>query len=174
MTSILNDDNKNEINRIIAFIIAFILCYPSNPENTTSVLRPDIPIAINIIENIANENYINISKILKIKIPKLQEQVDFINKIREENKSKKLEVLNKLNDDERNIANELKKIGINDVKFDKDIDEDDIQEVNEEVLDIDQVEDDEGEREYEIEIEEQPDGVEYNPDVQDYGFIYAD
>ena len=174
LTSILNDDNKNEINRIIAFIIAFILCYPSNPENTTSVLRPDIPIAINIIENIANENYINISKILKIKIPKLQEQVDFINKIREENKSKKLEVLNKLNDDERNIANELKKIGINDVKFDKDIDEDDIQEVNEEVLDIDQVEDDEGEREYEIEIEEQPDGVEYNPDVQDYGFIYAD
>jgi len=172
LTSIIDDNNKNDINRIIKFIISYSLCLPSNPDGITTVLRTDIPSDINLIEKTANDNYTNITKILKIKIPTLQEQIDFINKIREENKSKKLAVINKMNDDERTIANELKKIGITDVRFSKD-EEDFIDEVEEEVNPMEVIEED-GEEEYEIELEEQGDGAEYNSDIRDYGFIYAD
>jgi len=118
---------------------------------------------------IANQLYNNIIKIIKNKIPTLQDQIDFINKIREENKSKVLEVMNKLNDDERTIANELKKIGIKDeVKYSIDDDEKD------EVVDEEEDDEDEGEMDFEIENEEQGETSEYNSDIRDYGFIYAD
>jgi hypothetical protein len=164
LSSTINDDNKIEINRIIAFIISHILCYPSNPENSLLTLVSDGNTAI-----IANQLYNNIIKIIKNKIPTLQDQIDFINKIREENKSKVLEVMNKLNDDERTIANELKKIGIKDeVKYSIDDDEKD------EVVDEEEDDEDEGEMDFEIENEEQGETSEYNSDIRDYGFIYAD
>jgi hypothetical protein len=166
LTSVMNDDNKIEINRIIAFIISHVLCYPSNQENSLLTLVSDD----NKSFIIANELYNNIIKIIKNKIPTLQDQIDFINKIREENKSKILEVINKLNDDERSIANELKKIGIKDeIKNSMDYDE-----IDEVVVEENEDDEDEGEMDFEIENEEQGETSEYNSDIRDYGFIYAD
>lgn len=167
--TIINDDNKNEINKIILFIISRIICLPSDPNQIKgNVLKPVFDIDQKIITNIAKEIYTKITKIFKSSsILTLEEQVNFVNKIREENKNKTLDIMNKKTEEERNIFKELKKIGIKTDEND-DNEEDDIK------INIEN-EDDEEDEENDFDIEEE-DGIDCDECLEkhDYGFIYAD
>ena len=102
----------------------------------------------------------------------LEEQVDFINIIREKNKFDILAKMNKKTRDEKDIEKELKKYGL---KIKEDVEDIDYEEnkpdVNINLLpnsnEID------GENEYDLRNEDEIDDDE-NMERQDYGFIYAD
>jgi hypothetical protein len=170
--SIINDDNKNEINKIISFIISRIICLPSDPNQIKgNVLKPFFDIDQKIIINMAKEIYTKLTKIFKSSsILTLEEQIDFVNKIREENKNKTLDIMNKKTEEERNIFKELKKIGIktdeNDDGNDDDIKLNTINEDNDEDYEDE-------ENDYNIGEE---DGIECDECLENhnYGFIYAD
>jgi len=94
----------------------------------------------------------------------LEEQIDFINKIREQNKFDILARMNKKTREEKDIEKELKKYGLqyND-------EEDFNNEVNENPVDPEI----EGENEYELDEEDIIDEDE-RMEYSNYGFIYAD
>ena len=170
LNSIINDNNKNEIKRIISYIIARCLCLPSSPDDIVgNVLKPKIEMDNDIIIKIAKELYTTIIKKIKnSNVLTIEEQVDFINKIREENKNKTLATMNSQNEDERNIMRDLKKIGINISNDDED---------DNPVINKDDIEDEEesGEADFIIEDEEADyDAEDRSLDIKDFGFIYAD
>ena len=88
------------------------MCLPSYPDiNKNPKFIPKIKIEAEVFKKISNEI---MNKILKIimdnKMPTLEDQINYINKIREENKDKILSNLNKKTREEREIINEMKKI----------------------------------------------------------------
>ena len=100
-----------------------------------------------------------------------EEQIEFINKIRESNKVDILAKLNKKSRDEIDIEKEMKKYGI---KYEDDNNDDDIiapLEINKEKTDNDY--ENEGEEDFELDMEDGEDDDEYMA-TYNYGFIYAD
>jgi hypothetical protein len=95
----------------------------------------------------------------------MEEQIDYINKMREENKDKILTILNKKTREEKDILKELKKIGLEPNEEDDDIPIKINKEKTDENLDI------EGENEFNLEVEDAENDY-FEKD--DYGFIYAD
>ena len=91
-------------------------------------------------------------------------RIDYINKMREENKDKILSDLNKKSREEKDVLKELKKIGLEGM-----MEDDVIIDVNKPIDDNDM--DMEGENEFSLEIE---DGDMDNFEKDDFGFIYAD
>lgn len=170
--SFINDDNKNEIINMILYIISRSLCLPSNPDEClTNILKPLFEIKQNIIINISKDIYLMINKIIKsYDILTLEKQIEFINKIREENKNIALSTMNKMTDDERNINKELKKLGIKNLPND---DDDKIDIIEEENRNDDDIEE-EGEEDFEIDKEDDSDIEDLSLDRQEFGFIYAD
>jgi len=165
LSSIINDDNITDIIQIRTIIIIRAMCLPSYPDIISNPkLIPSISISnelSKLITNDINKKIFNI--ILNNKMPTLEDQINYINKIREENKDKILASLNKKTREEKDILKEMKKIGL-------DIDDDDIE--IKKNIDIDQNFEDEGEREYNLGKEEQDNDDDL--DNEDYGFIYAD
>ena len=106
---------------------------------------------------------INNSKMLDI-----EEQINFINKNREENKFKLLAKLNKKTLEEKNIEKEMKKYGIS---YDDEDDEEVEKIVNNNKPTDDAIEK-EGEDEYELDMEDEEDDDEYMEHAE-YGFIYS-
>ena len=164
--SILNDDNKNEINKILLYVISRVICLPSDPNQVKgNVLKPSFDVDQKIILDIAKEIYNKLIKIFKSSsILTLEDQIDFINKIREENKNKTLDIMNKKTEEERNIIKELKKIGIKQEENENN-DDDDIKLNNEN-------NDEDDENDFELDEEDGIDGDECL-EKDDYGFIYA-
>jgi len=157
-------DNSTDIINIRRIAIIRILSLPAVPE--TAKNKKLVPtIEISNYQEIMKEiiasviNIINNSHMLN-----LEEQIDFINKIREQNKFDILARMNKKTREEKDIEKELKKYGLqyND-------EEDFNNEVNENPVDPEI----EGENEYELDEEDIIDEDE-RMEYSNYGFIYAD
>jgi hypothetical protein len=113
-----------------------------------------------------------ISIIKNGKMFNLEEQVDFINIIREKNKFDILAKMNKKTRDEKDIEKELKKYGL---KIKEDVEDIDYEE-NKPDVNINPLPNSneiDGENEYDLRNEDEIDDDEYMG-RQDYGFIYAD
>jgi hypothetical protein len=157
-------DNINDIINIKRIAVIRIMSLPAVPENAINkklVSAIDIPnypeimkeIILNVINIINNAHMLN-----------LEEQIDFINKIREQNKFDILARMNKKSREEKDIEKELKKYGL---KFEEDED------FNNEVNNNPMENEIEGENEYMIGNEDN-DRDDDNLDDDNYGFIYAD
>lgn len=174
LDAIITDYNKQDVDRIKAYIVARAMCLPSNPENNVGgILRASIKVPTNFIEDISkNIHNTVLHKLMINKIPTLEENVIFINSIREQNKNVTLSIMNKKNMEERNIINELKKLGIpNKIEEDNfDIEQEDVDEikVNEEIV----IDDDDGEDDFVFNGEEYDYGDRLD-DGANYGFIYS-
>jgi hypothetical protein len=168
LNSIINDDNETDIHQIMTIIIIRGMCLPCFPDikkisNLYSYLSLDIE------KDVYNKIFADIkTRVFKImeenKMPTLKEQIDYINKMREENKDKILANLNKKTREEKDILKELKKIGLEEI-----MDDEVILDVNKPKNDDDM--DIEGEGEFSLEIE---DDEADNYEKDDFGFIYAD
>ena len=114
LNKIKTEDNKNDIERINAYIVARALCLPCNPENTIgNVLIPVIEVKTNFIEENAGRIYSRILNSIKnSKFLSFEENTAFINTMRERNKQIKLSILNNKTVEENNLISALKKAGI--------------------------------------------------------------
>lgn len=168
LNSIITDDNINEIINIRRIAVIRIISLPSYPENAINKnLIPSIEIDSDIYKELFKEIINEVIKVINSsKMLNLEEQINFINKIREENKANLLSRLNKKSLEEKNIEKELKKYGLS-----YEDDEDEEKKVNNEKPDDKQIEID-GENEYEVEKEDDEIDDEYM-ERSEYGFIYS-
>ena len=168
LSSIINDDNVTDIIQIRSIFVIRAMCLPSFPniQSDKPKLTPSITISkelSNLITSDINKKVISI--INNSKMPSQEEQLNYINKIREENKDKIIASLNKKSREEKDVIKEMKKYGLevkdddNDTKFNKDIIEKD---------------DDDPEDDNEFKLG-QEDGIDNEDDLdeEDFGFIYA-
>lgn len=156
-------DNSTDIINIRRIAIIRILSLPAVPETAKNKkLIPSIEISNyqEIMKEIITTviNIINNSHMLN-----LEEQIDFINKIREQNKFDILARMNKKTREEKDIEKELKKYGL---QYNEE--EDFNNEVNANPIDAEI----EGENEYELDNEDYMDEDE-SMEYSNYGFIYA-
>jgi hypothetical protein len=171
LNSIITDDNFNEIINIRRIAVIRILSLPAIPEAAINKkLNPSIQIDSDVYNEIFKEiisktiSVINNSKMLD-----LEEQINFINKNREDNKFKLLAKLNKKSLEEKNIEKEMKKYGIS---YDDEDDDEDIEKVVNNNKPNDYDIEREGEDEYELEVEDDERDDEYMA-TANYGFIYS-
>jgi len=175
LNSIINDDNIKDIINIRRIAVIRIMALPSSFEN--AVNKTFIPTQ----DKISRETFDTINKdivksVISIvkngKMFNLEEQVDFINIIREKNKFDILAKMNKKSRDEKDIEKELKKYGL---KIKEDVEDIDYEE-NKPDVNINPLPNSneiDGENEYDLRNEDEIDDDEYMG-RQDYGFIYAD
>jgi hypothetical protein len=167
LSSIINDDNITDIHQITSIIIIRCMCLPSYPDiNTNPKLIPSISVTTEVSKLITSDiNKIIFNIILNSKMPTLEDQINYINNMREENKNKILATLKKKTREEKEVLKEIKKIGIH-----VDDDDDDVH-INK---DKDDNNEEEGEREHDIGGEDDGEADDDNLDFGNYGFIYAD
>lgn len=168
LASIINDDNITDIHQITSIIVIRCMCLPSFPDiHVNAKLIPSISISNEINKSIVSDINKKIFGIIQnSKMPTLEDQINYINNIREENKNKILATLNKKTREEKETLKEIKKIGL---QVD-DYDDDDNIKINQDNNDNYE---NEGEREYEIGAEDDGDENDDNLDFYNYGFIYA-
>lgn len=169
LSVISTEYNIQDITRIKNLITCRALCLPCNPDTAVNnILYASVEVSNNFVRNVSRQVYDTIMNYLRtVKMPTLQENIEFINKIREQNKNKILNIMDTKTQDERNLMNTLKKIG---VKYEEQND-DEINEVNEEIPQDDDFYDRQAEEEF-MKYDEE----EYNDDDLDaanYGFIYS-
>jgi len=158
LNKVVNDDIIIDVHRIIAYIVSRALCLPFSTDNILNgILKSIIDIPKGYIELHTKNTYNEVLKILKTAIfPTMEENIDFINKKREENKQQKLNILNNNENEKNQIIRDLKKAGVkhnlmhddNKELFNNkgdyynkiDEDEDLIKKISEEVLKIDEEE----------------------------------
>jgi len=169
LSSIITDDNITEINQIITIIVIRGMCLPAYPNITDKNIRlipKNDKISKEIFSKIISSIVEKVIKIINISImPTQEDQLDYINKIRESNKDKIIAALNKKSREEKDIIKEMKKIGLN-------INDDDDNEskVNKEIKELD---DDQPEDDNEYNLEEEDNKDEDTLDTQDFGFVYS-
>jgi hypothetical protein len=168
LNSIINDDNETDIHQIMTIIIIRAMCLPCFPD-IKKITNLYSYLSIDVEKELYNKIFSDIkTKVFKVmeesKMPTLQEQIDYINKMREENKDKILTTLNKKTREEKDILKELKKIGLDQL-----MDDDIPVNVNKEI--DDDVKDNEGEADFNLDEEDEM-GDSFEKD--DFGFIYAD
>jgi hypothetical protein len=90
------------------------MCLPCNPElNNDMYMIPVMDIPQVFIEENAKKIHNKVLNALKFsKFPTMQENIDFLNKKREENKQMKLNILNNKSVEENQLISNLKKAGI--------------------------------------------------------------
>jgi len=139
------------------------MCIPAFPDISTSAnLTSKITIEKDLHKTILKDIKTAVFKIIKDNnMPTLQEQINYINKVREENKDKILSSLNKKSREEKDILKEMKKIG-----FNVDEDPDDDTKYNNDNGDNFEVE---GENEHKFHGEDYDNDD--NLDNEEYGFI---
>ena len=115
LSSIINSDNINDIIKIRSVFIIRAMCIPAFPDiSTTAKLTSKISIDGDLHKTIIKDIKTQIFKIIKENnMPTLEEQVNYINKVREENKAKILLSLDKKTREEKDVIKEMKKIGFN-------------------------------------------------------------
>uniref|UniRef100_A0A6C0J024 Uncharacterized protein n=1 Tax=viral metagenome TaxID=1070528 RepID=A0A6C0J024_9ZZZZ len=114
LNKVKTEDNRVDIDRINAYVVARALCLPCNPENTTgNILIPIIEVKTNFIEENAGKLYSKVLNSIKnSKFLSFEENTAFINTMRERNKQVKLSILNNKSVEENNLISALKKAGI--------------------------------------------------------------
>jgi len=157
-------DNITDIINIRKIAIIRIMALPAVPENAINkklVPAIDIPNYAEIMKEIVDK----VKEIIKnSKMFNQEEQIDFINKIREQNKVDILARMNKKSREDKEIEKELKKYGLQ-YQEEEDFNEDVNHDPN--PVEID------GENEHILSREDEDDDDEYM-DKANYGFIYAD
>ena len=163
LSSIINEVNEDEIILIRSIFVIRCMCIPAFPDiSITAKLTSKITIENDLHKTILKNIKSTIFKIIKDNnMPTLQEQINYINKVREENKDKILSSLNKKTREEKDILKEMKKIGFN---------------VDEDPDDNTKYNNDNGDNfEREGEAENRVHGEDYdnddNLDTEEYGFI---
>ena len=127
LNKVVNDDVIVDINRINSYILSRVICLPFSPESVENgILRAEVELPNGFVELNAKNNLKYIIDIFKIStFPTMEENIDFINKKREENKQKKLSILNDKTVDDNQLISNLKKAGIKndlmDIEENKDI-----------------------------------------------------
>lgn len=170
LNSIIDDINIIDISNIRRIAVIRMMSLPSSPENIVNK---------KYVSSIKMDNYQELLKEIIISVINIinnghmlntEEQIEFINKIREINKFDILAKMNRKTREEKDIEKELKKYGL---KYEDDDDIDDIQklDVNKEKTDNDF--ENEGEEDFELDMEDGDDDDEYMS-TYNYGFIYAD
>lgn len=157
--SFQTDENKYEIMHIKNYILIRALCLPFNPDTPVNgLLIASIQTKADFVKTVTKKIYGDISKYLNnISMPTIEDNVHFINSIREINKNKILDKMNTLTQEERNLFEQLKGIGIKTFEEDDD---------NTKVNIQPQIDDDE----FDLNGEEEDDE---NMDREEYGFIYS-
>ena len=126
LNKIYTETNKTDIIRAKAYITIKIMCLPFNPD---IILGEKMYIQNDDVEQ---KNYLDIFKnifdssnkiLINCKIPTFEENLNFINRMREEFKNKKLDVFDKQTEEQRKVFNELNKIGIRVENLEIDYDE---------------------------------------------------
>jgi hypothetical protein len=175
LNKVYNDEIQQDIEKINAYVVSRAMCLPSNPElnvNNYLVAMTDMP--ANFIENNAKNIYSEMVNILKFaKFPTMAENIDFLNKKREENKQMKLNILNNKTVEENQLISNLKKAGIKHDLMKMDLDE--IQEENN-VDDIYQNDEDDDVSKGEYDYRMHQDNYDDDDDsmvAEDMGFIYS-
>jgi hypothetical protein len=162
ISSIINNDNNIYIYQIRAIISIRAMCLPSYPDiSSNAKLIPKIVIDKEVNKKIIADISSKVFKILfENKMPTIEDQINYINKIREENKEKVLANLNKKTREEKDMIKEMKKIGLGIEEF-----EDENPNV------IQEKPEDNAEGEFDVGQEDgyEDDGL----DVDDHGFIYS-
>jgi len=114
LNKVLNDDVVVDINRINLYILSRALCLPFSPESVENgKIRSEIDLPREFVE-------LNAKNIMKYMLntfdvstfPTMEDNIDFLNKKREENKQKKLSILNDKTVEENQVISNLKKAGI--------------------------------------------------------------
>ena len=168
LDDIYDINNLTDITRAKCYISVKMIILPFNTEQ---LLGDKLELIFdsnqdNILKykQIGKQIHYKVIKTLQLSImPTFEENQDFINKMREEFKNKRLELYDKLNEEQRKVFNELSKIG---VKIENAIDDVEI-ELNEEEPEYD------GENEFVMNgnnDEQHHDDL----DNDDYGHIYDD
>jgi len=105
-----------EIKKIINYIMIVSLCLPFDPYNSkdnNNVLIYSGNASSNFVNNIVVNMYSSLMEYLKnVRMPTLEENINYRNSIRETNKNKLLNTMNNQTTDDRNLMLELKKIGV--------------------------------------------------------------
>lgn len=156
----INKYNRQDIIRIKEYIIARALCLPCNPDDSiNNILISPVDSDNNFIFNISREVHnLIVNYLINSKMPTNEDNVKFINVIREQNKNKILSMMNSKSQDDRDLMLQLKKIGM---KYD----DEEQQNINGERIEED------GEQEFVVKDEGEVN--EDDLDNEDYGFIYA-
>ena len=171
LNSIITEDNINDINSIKRIAIIRLMALPSSIDNVVNKkFVPSIDIDNELYQELFKEIIINIiNNIKNCHMLDLNEQIDFINQIREKNKFDILARMNKKTREDKDIEKELKKYGL---KYNEEILDNEIEpETNKEKPDNHN--EIEGEEEYKVDMEDGDSDDEYM-DGSNNGFIYAD
>jgi hypothetical protein len=171
LNSIITEDNINDINSIKRIAIIRLMALPSSIDNVVNKkFVPSIEIDNELYQELFKEIIINIiNNIKNCHMLDLNEQIDFINQIREKNKFDILARMNKKTREDKDIEKELKKYGL---KYNEELLDNEIEpEINKEKPDNHN--ENEGEEEYKVDMEDGDSDDEYM-DGSNNGFIYAD
>ena len=171
LNSIITDDNIKDIQSIKRIAVIRIMALPSSIDSVVNKkFIPSIDINKEIYQELSKEIIINvINNIKNCHMLNLDEQIDFINQIREKNKFDILARMNKKTREDKDIEKELKKYGL---KYNEEILDNELEpEINKEKMD--NFEENEGEEEYKVDMEDGDSDDEYMVS-SNHGFIYAD
>ena len=117
---IVDEYNTNDIQNIRYYILTRAICLPFNPDiakENNDILYSSISTSETFVHQTVKAMYNAIKKyISSATMPTIEENLNFINKIREENKKKTLDNLNTKTNEERSLIDQLKKIGIQDTE----------------------------------------------------------
>ena len=135
---IIDEYNINQIRYIKYYILTRAICIPFNPDiahDNNDILYSSINISNQFANIVTKTIFGMITKyISKTTMPSEEKNLIFINKIREENKHKTLEIMNLKSNEERMLIDQLKKIGM--TKESQQIAENDTTEENIENFDL--------------------------------------
>ena len=175
LNRVYNEEVRQDIDKINAYVVSRAMCLPSNPElNVNNYLIAMVQMPANFIEDNTKRIYNEMVNILKFaKFPTMVENIEFLNKKREENKQQKLSILNNKTVEENQLISNLKKAGIKHNLMQMELDE--IQEernVNDDIYQNDENADvSRGENDFKMHQEDYDDDE--TMDAEDMGFIYS-
>lgn len=172
LNKIVNDDVVLDVEKIKLYIVSRALCLPFTPESAErGILRSDMEIPKQFVEVNAKKIYKKIfDTIYYGTFPTMEENIDFLNKKREENKQKKLSILNDKTVDENQLISNLKKAGIkNDLMNQEDQDNENNEDNVNNINNLYENEDKHEEKLSAIDEETDDEEMTYN----DMGFLYS-
>ena len=168
----VNEYTRQDIYRINQYVVCRSLCLPFNPDIAQNgILFATVNVTAGFVQGLTKLVFARMIKYLKAaKMPTLEENVAFINNIREQNKDKILKAMNSKTADERNEMMAIKKIGLNvpgtAENLDTDMQNEETYNFNDQYEAEDVVEDDEFRL---LDQDDNDDTLDYN----EFGFLHA-
>ena len=170
LATLYNEYNEKDIDIIHKYILTRSLCLPFNPDIAqNNILKSSIEVSGNFVESITKRIYVSVVKYLNaVKMPSEEENLDFVNKLREKNKEKKLSFMNQKTQEERELYDQFKQIGIKHDNFETEDYDEESKEDNKIIYD--NVEMNDGENDFLVQNDDEYDDD--NLDHENYGFLH--